>query len=277
VTAAPATADRVAGPGVAAPRLRADRIVRAEWVKLRTLRSSAIVAAVTVLVIAGLGVVFCATTAARWPHESLVSRLAFDPTRTSLGGIYLAQLVVGVFGAVAVTSEYVTGTIRTTFSVVPARVPVLAAKVLVIAVGTLVVTLPSALAAFFAGQRLLSERHIQTTFAAPHVARAVVGSALYLTAIAVFGVALGWLLRGTASAVSALFALLLIVPVIVHFLPTGWSDAISPWLPSNAGGDVFAVGTPSGPLTAWTGYGVLLAEVAATVTAAVVLLPRRDV
>jgi ABC-2 type transport system permease protein len=125
---------------------------------------------------------------------------------------------------------------------------------------------------------LLSSQHIDTTLSAPGVARAVVGSGLYLTVVGVFGTALGWLIRHTAGAIATLFGLLLILPLVIHFLPAQWADDIGTWLPSNAGQAVFTVGssalTSLGP---WQGFGVLCAWVAVAVIAAAILLPRRDV
>jgi ABC-type transport system involved in multi-copper enzyme maturation permease subunit len=259
-------------------RLTNLRVLRSEWLKLKSLRSTWITLAVTVGFVIGLGALFCGVTAAHWSHETFFEKLSFDPTRTSLGGVFLAQLSIGVLGVLAVTGEYATGTARATFTAVPTRLPVLVAKLVVFAVVSALVAVPSGFAGFLVGQLLLSSQHIQTTLSAPEVARAVVGSGLYLTAVGVFGIALGWLVRHTAGAIATLFGLLLILPLVVHFLPASWADDIGTWLPSNAGQAILTVG--SSPLTSlgpWAGFGVLCAWVAAAVVAAAILLPRRDV
>jgi ABC-2 type transport system permease protein len=272
----------VASPSRATPadgiRLTHLRVVHSEWLKLRTLRSTWITLAVTVGFVVGLAALFCGVTAAHWSHETFLEKLSFDPTRTSLGGVFLAQLSIGVLGVLAVTGEYATGTARATFTAVPRRLPVLVAKVLVFAAVAAVVAIPSGFAGFSVGQLFLSSQHIQTTLSAPDVARAVIGSGLYLTAVGVFGIALGWLVRHTAGAIATLFGILLILPLVVHFLPAQWADDIGTWLPSNAGQAVFTIG--SDPLTSlgpWAGFGVLCAWVVVTVIAAAILLPRRDV
>jgi ABC-2 type transport system permease protein len=274
VTAAPSTG-RASGDDV---RLTNLRVVHSEWLKLRSLRSTWITLAVTVGFVVGLGALFCGVTAAHWPHETFLERLTFDPTRTSLGGVFLGQLSIGVLGVLAVTGEYATGTARATFTAVPTRLPVLVAKLLVFGVVSAVIAIPSGFAAFWVGQWLLSSQHIQTTLSAPEVARAVIGAGLYLTAVGGFGIALGWLVRHTAGAIATLFGLLLILPLVVHFLPAQWADDIGTWLPSNAGQAVLNVGsselTTLGP---WQGFGVLCAWVLATTIAAAILLPRRDV
>jgi hypothetical protein len=247
-------------------------------VKLRTLRSSWVVLAVTVLFVAGLSAVFCGFTAQHWSHESLFDRLTFDPTQTSLGGVFLAQLSIGVLGVLVVTGEYATGMVRATFAAVPKRLPVLAAKLLVFAAVCTVVTVPSSYAGFAIGQQFLKSQDIQTDLSAPGVNRAVLGAGLYLVAVGLFGVALGWLVRHTAGAIATLFGLLLVLPLVVRFLPTSWADDIGTWLPSNAGQAVFSVApsrlTTLGP---WEGFGVLCAWAVLAVMLATAALLRRDV
>jgi ABC-2 type transport system permease protein len=259
-------------------RLTNFRVLRSEWLKLKSLRSTWITLAVTVGFVIGLSALFCGVTAAHWSHETFFEKLNFDPTRTSLGGVFLGQLSIGVLGVLAVTGEYASGTARATFTAVPTRLPVLVAKLVVFGLLSVLVAVPSTFAGFWIGQALLSSQHIQTTLSAPEVARAVVGAGLYLTAVGVFGIALGWLVRHTAGAIATLFGILLILPLVVHFLPSQWADDIGTWLPSNAGQAVLTVGVS--PLTAlgpWAGFGVLCGWVALTVIAAAILLPRRDV
>ncbi len=252
------------------------RVTLAEWIKFRSLRSTWLTLALIVLFVIGLGAAFSAARAARWSHIDPVERATFDPTATSLGGVFLAQLAVGVLGVLLVTAEYASGTIRATFMAVPKRIPVLAAKIVVFAVTLLTVTVPSALIAFAVGQRILSSKHIQTTLSAPHVTRAVVGAALYLTVVGLFGAALGWLLRQTAGAIATLFGLLLVLPILMHFLPSSWSDAAGKWLPGNAGQAVLTVRPEAHSLGPWTGFAVLCAYVVAALVAAAALLLRRD-
>lgn len=264
-----------AAPGIA---LSFPRVVRSEWVKFRTLRSSWAVLGVTVLFIVALGAVFCGVTAARWSQESFLDRLTFDPTRTALGGVFLAQLSIGVLGVLFVTGEYATGMARATFTAVPRRLPVLLGKLLVFAACCAVVTIPSCFVGFAIGQALLAGQDIQTTLSAPGVARAVAGAGLYLVAIGVFGAALGWLVRHTAGAIASLFGLLLVLPLVVRFLPTSWSDDVGTWLPSNAGQAVFAVrDSPLTSLGPWSGFGVLCGWAAAALLLGAVTLLRRDV
>ncbi len=257
-------------------RVTFPRVTRAEWIKFRSLRSSWLTLALIVLFVIGLGAAFSAARAAHWSRIDPAERAMFDPTATSLGGVFLAQLAVGVLGVLVVTGEYASGTVRATFMAVPRRLPVLFAKIVVFAVTLLAVTLPSVFIAFVLGQQVLSSKHIETTLSAPHVTRAVVGAALYLTVVGLFGIALGWLLRQTAGAIATLFGLLLVLPILMHFLPSSWSDAVGKWLPGNAGQAVLTVRPEAHSLGPWTGFAVLCAYVVAALVASAVLLLRRD-
>jgi hypothetical protein len=253
------------------------RVLRSEWLRLWSLRSTWITLGVTILIIVGLGAAFTAARAAHWPPRDPGELVSFDPTRTSLGGTFLAQLSVGILGVLVVTGEYSTGMIRATFTAVPRRVTVLVARAIVFAVLTLLVLVPTCVVAFVLGQHLLSSRHIQTNFSAPGVARAVIGAALYLFAIGLLGLALGWLIRHTAGAIAVLVTLLLILEILVHLLPTPWAERIAKYLPAEAGGAVWAVRPDPQSLAPWSGFGVLMLYVAIALIAAALLLRRRDV
>lgn len=253
------------------------RVLRSEWVRFRSLRSTWITLAVTVLFVIGLGALFTAARAAHWPPRDPGELVSFEPTRASLGGVFLAQLAVGILGVLLVTGEYGTGMVRATFTAVPRRITVLVARTLVCAATTVVVLVPTCLLAFVIGQHFLSSKNIETTLGAPHVTRAVIGAGLYLAAIALLGVALGWLTRHTAGAIGALVAVLLIVPILVHFLPDPWPDRISEWLPGDAGQTLWTVRPDPHTLAPWTGFGVLLAYVAGALVISALLLRHRDV
>ena len=82
---------------------------------------------------------------------------------------------------------------------------------------------------------------MQTTFGAPHVARAVVGAALFLTVVGLLGVALGALVRNTAGGIATLAGVLFVLPGIAAILPNSWGDSINPYLPSSAGEAITAI------------------------------------
>jgi ABC-2 type transport system permease protein len=263
-------------------RITFPRIVRSEWIRFRSLKSSWIILAVTMLLLVGLAALACWARASHWPPENRAEVFLFNPTLQSIGpGTFFGQLAVGVLGVLMVTGEYTTGMVRATMTSVPRRLPVMLARALVFASLTLAVLIPTAFVAFLVGQELLSSKGIDTTLSAPNVVRAVVGAGLYLVAIGLLGMGLGWLLRHTAGAITTLFGMLLILPIVVHFLPDPWPADVTKWLPGGldgtAGVAVWNTRIGTNSLGPWAGFGMLMAYVAAVLVIAAVLLRRRDV
>jgi hypothetical protein len=231
---------------------------------------------VTLLLTIGIGILACAVFASRWPHLSLGDRLRFHPLRVSLAGVNLAQLSIGVLGVLVISGEYTTGMIRSTFSAVPKRLPVLWAKASVFAAVTFAVSLPAVLIVFFAGQSILSSQHIQIAFSHPGVPRAVIGAALFLTVMGVFGLGIGAIVRNTAGSIVSLVGIMFVLPPILGLLPSSWSDAINPYLPSSAAGVLWTI-TPEGhTLSPWAGFALFCGYAAASLAIAAALMVRRD-
>ncbi len=277
--AAPKTGAAPAEPRVPLPtdlKVTQWRVLRSEWVKFWSLRSSYITLAGTVLGMIGFGVLFSAVTANRWPVLRAAERLRFEPAGVSLRGFELAQLIIGVLGVLLVTGEYGTGMIRASMSAAPKRLPVVWAKAIVFTVIAFIAGEVSSFVAFFAGQALLSSQHIQTTLSAPEVLRTVFGTGLYLTMVGLLGVALGWIIRSTAGGIATLFGLLLVLPALSDALPTSWSQHITPYLPSNAGQSLTSIRPDTGMLSAWPGFWVFLIYIVVGFVAAAILVKRRD-
>src|SRR5207248_8006753 len=122
---------------------------------------------------------------------------------------------------------------------------------------TIAVSLPAALATFLAGQSILGRQHLATSLGQPGIARAVIGSALYLAVAALLGIGLGALLRSTAGAISALFGLLFGLQFAAALLPGTLADEVTKFLPGTAGQAVTTVyPDPASSLAPWTGFGV---------------------
>ena len=254
-------------------RVTLPRVVRAEWIKFRSLRSTVITLLVAMVMVVGFGVLI---TSLRDTGQGPGRGLA-DPTSLSLGGATLAALAVGVLGVLTAAGEYSTGSIRATFSAVPARLPVLWAKAAVFAAVTFVTMLASVFAAFLAGQAILhANGHAYASLSDAGVLRAVIGAAVYLTGAGLIGLAVGALLRNPAGAIATVVGALFVVPGLTQLLPTDWRDDISPYLPSNTGDSFMTVHTASGALAPWPGLAVYSAYVVVLLAAAAVLLKRRD-
>lgn len=252
------------------------RVLLSEWTKIRSLRSTIFSLLAAIVFIVGLAVLVPMVTVSHWPPRDPREALGFDPTTRTLSGIFLAQLAIGVLGVLLITGEYATGMIRATFAAVPARLPVLWAKAAVFAAVTLVLMVPTVLGAFLIGQSILTSKHLQTNLSNPGVLRAVIGAALFLTVVGLLGIGLGALLRNTAGGISTLFGLLFVLPIIVRFLPSSWSDPINKYLPSNAGEAITHVHPDPTLLAPWTGFGLFCGYAAVVLIAAAISLRRRD-
>jgi ABC-type transport system involved in multi-copper enzyme maturation permease subunit len=248
------------------------RVAASEWTKLHSLRSSRISMLVALGLVVGLGLFVPWLSLMDW--EPGTTREGYDAVSRSLGGIYLAQLAFGVLGAMAVTGEYATGTIRATFAAVPKRLPVLWAKFGVFVAVTLVLGTIACVLAFVGGQAIFATKDVDASFSDPHVTRAVFGAGLFLAGMGAFGLALGALLRNTAAAITTLTLLLFVAPAIVDVLP--WADSIGPYLPGIAGLSIVSLTPEASTLGPWEGFGVLCAYVVVTMGAAAVMLMRRD-
>ena len=249
-------------------------ITRSEWTKLRSVRSSRWCLFLTALFVIAIGVLVCLVSESRYPnlHHS------FHPLGSSLVGVNLAQFAVGVLGVLTITAEYSTGMIRSSLCAVPRRLPVLGAKAVVFAVVTFVISLPSIFVAFLVGQSILSQKHIEVSISHPGVLRALIGAALFLAVMGLLGLGLGAIVRTTAGGISALVAIVFVIPPILDLaLPTSWFNAISGYLPMNAGGALWTIDPGSHTLSPWAGFAVLCAYAAVSLAIGAALLRHRDV
>lgn len=281
------TAPAVSSPAAASGGLRVPTghyrfsgLLRSEWTKLRTVRSTLWSLVATVVAVVGIGAIATAVTGAHW-QTNLADHIGFDPTRRSLAGLFLGQMAIGVLGVLAVSAEYSTGTIRATLAAAPRRPEVLAAKVVVFGAVALVVSEVLSFAAFFLGQALLHPAP-SATIGQPGVARAVVGTGLSLAVLGLFALGLGTILRHTAGSIFAYVGVLLVFPLILQAFPTSLQHALLRYMPllitQNMAGTHADVRDFGGaPLFgAWAGFGVLVAYTVALLVVGGVLLQRRD-
>jgi ABC-2 type transport system permease protein len=254
--------------------------LRSEFTKLHSVRST--YWSLLVLVLAGVAwsVANCAGVAAHWAQTPPGQRGFFDATQDSVVGLaLLGQLVVVVLGALAITSEYSTGMIRTSLTVLPRRGVVFAAKAIMLSAVTLVVALVTSFAAFFVGQYLLRGTHEAVTLGQPDVLRAVLASALYVALSGLFSFGLGAVLRSTAGALTATYALLFLLPQLAKALPSQWYADLVRWLP---GGEVTNAITNTGRqlpqhlFAAWGEFAVFAGYTAIVLVAGALLLRHRD-
>ncbi len=250
-------------------------LLRSEWTKLRSIRSTYWTAGSAVLASIVLGIIICARTAYNINH-GIDSTDGLDATLTSLNGLYIAQVAIGILGVLTISSEYGTGMIRATFTAVPQRRALLAAKGVVFAAATLLAGEIMSFTAFGIGQALLARAHAGASLSQPGVLRATIGGGLYLTAVGLLGFGIGALVRNTAGALSAFFGTLFALTALTDLLPTNWRNDVINYMPANAGSQIITVIHPAGALAPWAGLGVLSLYALAALTAATILITRRD-
>ena len=249
------------------------QVLWSEWTKLRSVRSTWWLVALAVVLTAGIGVAISASAAAEPSSSALPADVA---TRSAIGTI-LAQLALGTLAVLVISGEYSSGMIRTSMTVVPRRLPVLAAKITVYVAVVLPVTAVTSLGTFLLGQvAWRSHGRAVVSLGDPTVARIVFGAALYLTVAGVCAVAIGTLLRSTAGGTTAVAGLFFVVPTVIQAMPSKIAG-VARFLPSNAGGGLSRIATSSHSLPPWPGFALLCGYAAVLVAAAAWRLRRTDV
>src|ERR1700733_2128416 len=257
--------------------------IASEFTKLRSVRSTYWTLGALFIVSVGLAVAITAGTAANMVNNPQ-NKAGFDATQTSLGAFFeIGQLIIAVIGAMVITSEYSTGMIRTSLTAQPRRGVVYAAKAIVFTAVTLVISLVTAFVAFFVGQAIYSPKGVAAslfhsvkipasanmncnpngctaTFFGTDVINpstvltAIIGTALFVTIVALIAFGVGSIVRHTAGAIAIVIALMFIVPILEHTLPDNWHFDIMRFLP-DAANQVVSLPIPSnGPGHLWSAW-----------------------
>jgi ABC-type transport system involved in multi-copper enzyme maturation permease subunit len=272
--AAPAAAEREQAPGVEAQPVTLRRVIKSEWIKFWTLRSTWLVLGAAVAGMVVLALVVAYNT------RHLTSNLQANDIAPSstLQGYYLAQLLIGALGVLFVSGEYGTGMIRSTLVAVPRRLPVLWAKLAVFVTVTATSMVAVSVVAFLCAQALLSHYRTGYSLTEPGVLRVVIGTGIYLTLVGMIGGALGWIVRSTPGALVAYFAVVLVLPVLFGDALGTWGKEVAQFLPSQAGAS-FSTSIPESPaysLSPWVGLLVLAGWAVVALAVAAGVLRRRD-
>lgn len=249
------------------------RVLRSEWHKFWTLRSSWITLCAASVLILGTGLVMAIG------HEPSGGGFGEvrDPVVLTLLGVQFGQIILPVLGVLFSAGEYSTGMIRASLSAVPRRLPVLWAKATVFATVTLATTLVTVFATFLLAQIFLADTDMTASLTDPGVAGAVAGTAVALTLLGVLGLALGALIRSVPGAIGAFFAGVVILPEVLSAVPSdAVKDAVA-YFPARAAEALGAVQQRDGALADGTALLALCVWAAVALGTAGWLLKRRDV
>jgi ABC-2 type transport system permease protein len=259
-------------------KVTAWRVLRSEWAKFWSLRSSWITLALALVFVLAFGLIRA------WRYKVTIDGghhmgpelLGADAVSLSLFGLNFGQLALGVLGVLVTAGEYSTGMIRSTLAAVPRRLPVLWSKAAVFGVVALVVGTVGAFGAFGFGSGIVSGTRAALGFSDAGVLRSLLMAGLYLALIAVCGVALGSLLRSVAGGIAVLIGTLMLVPGLVELLPTGWQNNVSQYLPSHAGDSMYSLHHDAHTLSPGMGLLVLALWTVLALAGAAYRLKRSD-
>lgn len=248
------------------------KVVRSEWIKLWSVRSTWWTMIALVFLGAGLTTLVC------WGNADWLASDGADESPGSFitWGMMIAPVCAVIVGVLAVTSEYSTGMIRTTLAATPSRGKVLAAKSLVVGGVMFVAGTATALLGYVGGNPFLENEGIGLSMQGD-VARAMYGSGLFMAGVALFSMAFGFIVRHTAAAISIVLALLFVVGNMVMLIPGEIGEWITKVMPGNAGGEIATpVSFMPDMFDPWPGFGVFTLETAALMGFAWFLLRKRD-
>jgi ABC-type transport system involved in multi-copper enzyme maturation permease subunit len=240
-------------------------VIASEFTKLRSVRSTYWTLAALLIVSIGIGAAISAGVSGNLSSNP-VNKAGFDATQISLIAFFeLGQLIIAALGALAITSEYSTGMIRTSLTAMPRRGTVYAAKAIVFTSVTLVISLVTSFIAFFLGQAIMSGAGVSASLfhsvtvpanaqvspgsnggpavsfhgtdviSATTVLGAVIGCALFVTLVAVIAFGVGAIIRHTAGTISIVIGAMFVIPIIVQALPNNWRWDIMRFFPDAAG------------------------------------------
>jgi ABC-2 type transport system permease protein len=249
------------------------RTVKAEWIKLISIRSTWWTTLAMVVMGAGFTTIICGVVAG-----DLADGTSSDSTGEFITqGLLFSQISAVVIGALVVTSEYGTGMIRSTLAATPVRARVLAAKAIVLAGFLFVVGTATAFIGYFGGNAFFRNKGIGISLGDEHILRSMFGAGLYMAGLGLLAAAIGLLVRHTAAAISIVLALVFIIGQVVQLIPGTFGEWVMKLMPGNAGpGIVVPVSFGDNMLTPWTGFAVFVGEIALLSIAGLALFQKRD-
>jgi len=256
------------------------RTIRSEFTKIRSVRSTYWSLFALVLAAVSWCVIYCLATVHQWPAMSAPDRASFDATQDSVIGLaLLGQLVIVVFGALMITSEYGTGMIRTSMTVMPRRNVLYWSKLGVFAGVSLALSLVTSFGTFFLGKALLAPTHVTMSLSNPAVLRSVLVTALYVEVCGLFAYGVGAIVRSTAGGLTIAYGILALLPQLLKALPTNLEHALVAWVPGGDALSAMTTTTGSNPphlFSAWTELAIFAGYAIVLVTTGAAQFARRD-
>lgn len=261
-------------------RLSFPRVVRSEWIKLRSLRSTFWTLIAVVVIVVGLAALLSAVVpkASALGAQVPPSQLADFVTNTATSGLMFAQLVVAVLGVLVISGEFSTGMIRSSFAAVPRRFPVLAAKAIVLFLTSFIVGLVSIAISWAIAVPVLTGKGYKGDLFTQDTLWAILGAALYLGLVSVFALGVGTIVKSSAGGIATALGVLFLLPILANvfggLMNQKWVIDAAHYLISNAGTGMS--GGTNGTLEPWANVVTVFVWAAVSFVLGAILLQRRD-
>lgn len=286
-----AAAPQVPASEVPVKKVTFGRLLRSEWIKLWSLRSTWWTLGSTVAILVGVGFLMAIIaqlvadqTAGMSAEEqaAMGGEPLFTAPMVITGGYEFGALVVAVLGSMLITGEYSTGMIRSTFTAAPNRLGAYFAKATVLAGVTAVLVAVSLVLAWLVSYPVLEPNGITVDWADGDQVRQLYGTVGYTVLVALFALGVGTLIRHTAGSIFTVVAVFMVVPIVFSIATLAasqveWVLDVNKFLPSIAGSAITpAAAQTMEVLDPWVGFGVLALYTAAMLTAGAISLRTRD-
>ncbi|MCO5220564.1 MAG: hypothetical protein M9947_03160 [Thermomicrobiales bacterium] len=247
--ASTAPAEREAQATTTAPGFGAT--VRSEWTKFSSARSNWVSIAVALVLSAALTALIAWATGFTWDDWNAADQADFDPITFSLSGLLVAGIVFVVLGVNLAASEYSSGMIRRSPCDHAQPRSCAACQMSVIAAVTTVAALVVNAAIVAAGNLVFGLHDMPTASLTDRdTVRAIAGLTLVAFVFPIIGVAMAFIFRSSAAAITAVLALLFLPSIPGGLPPRRWQEDVLAWLP--------------GPLTDSVSIGFLTTDSAMT-------------
>ncbi|WP_245532442.1 ABC transporter permease subunit [Acaricomes phytoseiuli] len=270
-------------------------VLKSEWIKFWSLRSTRILLVVTLVSMIGVGTLVAymrsliyepivsgfrdagAPVTISEIDESLPPELSFYTLPAS--GLQLGAIIIGALAVLFMASEYATGMIRSSFAATPKRLPVFAAKAIVIIVGAYVIGLIATLMTFFLANVVISGLGVSLSFDTLGVLPGILLGGFYVAGVALAGLALATLMRNSAGAIMVLLGAFFILGFtggLLAQIPGDFWKNVPQYLPSQAAGRMIEIGQVPGYLDPLPAALVFLGWILLVLVPALIFMKRRD-
>lgn len=273
-------------------------VLRSEWIKLWSLMSTRILLGLTLVAIVGVGALAVlirytfldeAVRSAKEQGQTLTPEMleqsfppdsGFDLYNLPNAGLQIGILILGSLAVLFMSSEYATGMIRSTMNAIPRRLPAFAAKAIILAVISYVISATARVATFLIAMPVFQGMGFDLDWSTDGVLYSILTGGLYVAGVALIGLSLGTLLRNSAGGITVLVGVFFVLSIAAGFMtliPGEFWKYVPQYIPSEAGGRFLSIGHTDGVIDPWHGGVIFLGYVLLSLIPAMIVLKKRDV